>query len=123
MCMDDDEKSPTDRKHRDWTGTIMGALTAPVILSFAYFGKTEMGFTAAIVLIAAMVAIKLHWDLRRRAWFWGTIALILALHIPLLFIVRWPQTNIPTITFAIPIAIADFLLVNGAISLAEKVFS
>ena len=39
------------------------------------------------------------------------------------FIVRWPQTNIPTIAFAMPIGIADFLLISGAISLAEKVFS
>lgn len=37
-----------------------------------------------------------------------------------LFIVRWRQSNI---AFALPIGIADFLLISGAISLTEKMFS
>ena len=124
MSMANDEQSPTERQGRaDWTGTIIGVLLVPVFFSFVYLGKAQMGFTVCIVLGMAMIAIKLRWKLRRHAWFWVTIALILALHIPFLFIVRWPQTNVPTIAFSLPLGIADFLLISGAISLAEKVFS
>jgi hypothetical protein len=82
-----------------------------------------MGFTVMLVLGLVIFAVKLRWNLRRHAWFWVTIALILALHIPVLLFVRWPQTNIPTIAFAMPFGIADFLLISGAIILAERVFS
>jgi hypothetical protein len=82
-----------------------------------------MGFNAYIISCAVAIAIRLRWKLRRHAWFWVTIALILALHIPLLFLVRWPQTNIPTIAFSLPLGIVDFLLISGAIRLAEKFFA
>jgi hypothetical protein len=122
--MFDYEQSPPERPGRaDWKGTIIGALLSPVFFFFVYLGNAEIGFTVSIVLGMVILAIKLRWKLRRHAWFWVTIALILALHIPFLFIVRWPQTNIPTIAFSLPLGIADFLLISGAISLAEKVFS
>lgn len=120
----DDEQYPTERKGRtDWTGPIIVALLAPVFFFFVYLGKAQMGFTACIVLGMVMLAIRFRWKLRIYAWFWGTIGLILALHIPLLFIVRWPHTKYPTIGFSMPLGIADFLIVSAAISLAEKVFS
>lgn len=118
------EQPPTERQGRaDWTGLIMAALAAPVFFFFVYLGKAEMGFTVSLVLCVAMIAIKLRWKLRKHAWFWVTIALVMAVHIPLFFIVRWPQTKIPTIAFSMPLGIADFLLISGAISLAEKLFS
>jgi hypothetical protein len=122
--MADDEQPPGEPQRRaDWTGLIAAALASPVFFIFVHFGKPEIGFTALIALCMVIVAIRLRWKLRVHAWFWVTIALIMALQIPLLFIVRWPRTNIPTIAFALPIGIADFLLISGAISLAEKVFS
>jgi hypothetical protein len=122
--MANDEQSPTEPQGRaDWTGLIMAALAAPVFIFFAYLRKAEIGFTVSLVLCMAMIAIKLRWKLRRHAWFWITIALVLILHIPFFFIVRWPQTKIPTIAFSMPLGIADFLLISGAISLAEKLFS
>lgn len=122
--MFDYNQSPTERQGRaDWTGLKIAALAAPLFFFFVYLGKAEMGFTASLVLATVMLAIKLRWELRKHAWFWVTIALVLALHIPFLFVVRWPQTNIPTIAFSLPLGIADFLLISGAINLAEKVFS
>jgi hypothetical protein len=119
-----DHQSPPEQQGRaDWTGTIIGVLLIPVFVLFIFLGKAEMGFTVCIVLGMVMLAIKLRWKLRRRGWFWVTIADIMTLHIPFLFVVRWPQTNIPTIAFSLPLGIADFLLISGAISLAEKVFS
>lgn len=82
-----------------------------------------MGFSLALVLGAAALAVKLRWKLRKHAWFWATILLILALHVPFLFIVRWPESNVPTIAYSLPIGIVDFLLILGALNLAEKIFS
>lgn len=124
MSMFDDDQSPPEQQGRaDGTGTIIGILLLPVFFFFVYLGKAETGFTVSLVLGMAMIAIKLRWQLRRHAWFWVTIALVLALHVPFLLIVRWPKTNIPTIAFSLPLGIADFLLISGAISLAEKIFA
>jgi hypothetical protein len=112
-----------DPDRRDWTGTIIGAATLPVLFLFVYLGKPDMGFTIAIVLVAIMVAIYLRWRLRKHVWFWATIILVLALHIPLFFIVRWPSGNTPTIAYSMPLGIADFLLFSGALSVAERLFS
>src|SRR5580704_8536128 len=123
MSMPNDEQSSPERQGRtDWSGTIIGALLIPVFFLFIYLGKAELGFTVCIVLGMVILAIKRRWKLRRHAWFWVTIAIVLALHIPFLFSVRWPRSNVPTLAFSLPFGIADFLLISGAISLAEKIF-
>lgn len=112
-----------EKQKPDFTGTKIGAALLPVFVLFVYLGKAEMGFTVTLVLGMVMIAIYVRWKLRKHVWFWVAIASILFLHIPLFFAVRWPETNVPMIVYAMPIGIADFLLINGAISLAEKLFS
>jgi hypothetical protein len=122
--MFDNEQPPAEEKEpTDYTGLKIGAILAPVILLFAYLGNADMGLTVFIVLGAIIFAIKLRWKLRKHIWFWATIVLILALHVPLFYLVRWPQGKTPTIAYSMPLGIADFLLIMGAIGLAEKVFS
>ena len=121
--MFDYEEAPKEKSPTDWTGPIIVAMLAPLFFLFVYLGKAEMGFTACLVLGMFMVAVRLRWKLRRYAWFWGTIAFVLLLHIPFLFLVHWPQSNVPTIVYSLPLGIADFLLISGAISLAQKVFA
>jgi hypothetical protein len=118
-----DYESPKEETRTDWSGTIIGFMLLPVLFLFIYLGKAEMGFTLFIVLGVVIFAIKLRWKLRKHVWFWATISFILALHVPLLFIVRWPETNVPTIAFSLPLGIVDFLVIMGAISLAQRVFS
>jgi thiol:disulfide interchange protein len=81
-----------------------------------------MGLTVCIVLAMTMIAIWLRWRLQKYVWFWATIVSVLALHVPLFFLVRWPQGKFPTIAYTMPIGIADFFIILGAVGLAEKVF-
>ncbi len=120
--MFDYEEAPKEKSPTDWTGPIIVAMLAPLFFLFVYLGKAEMGFTACLVLGMFMVAVRLRWKLRRYAWFWGTIVFVLLLHIPFLFLVHWPQTHVPTIVYSLPLGIVDFLLISGAISLAQRVF-
>ncbi len=73
----------------DYTGLKIGAILAPVLLAFIYFGKADMGLAISIVLGVMMVAIKTRWYLREHVWFWAAIVLIFALHVPLFLRVRW----------------------------------
>jgi hypothetical protein len=114
-AMFDYEQPPPEREPADWTGTKIGVALIPVFFFFVYLGKPEMGFTVMIVLGIIMIAIYLRWKLRKHVWFWATIAFILLLHIPLFFVIRWPDTNVPTIAYSLPLGITDFLLISGAI--------
>ena len=113
---------PKEKQPTDYTGLIIAAILAPVLLLFMYLGKADMGLAVCIVLGMILLAIKIRWDLRKHAWFWATIVFILALHVPLLFIVPWREkTHVRFYGF--PIGIADFLIIQGAIGLAARVFS
>lgn len=117
-----DYETPRDKSRTDWSGTIIGAALLPVFFLFAAFDKEELGFNLIIVLGMAIYAVKLRWKLRRYVWFWVIIGLILALHIPFLFVVHWPESNVPTIVYSLPLGIWDFLLIMGGIGLAQKIF-
>ena len=95
-------------------------LASPVFLLITLLINADVGLAACIVFGMIMLAIEVRWDLRKHVWFWATIAFILALHVPLVFMVRWPQGNGPTLLYAMPIGIADFLIILGAVGLAER---
>lgn len=118
-----DYDPPKAKEPADYTGLKIGALLAPVLLLFIYLGKADMGLAVFIVLGVMMFAIKVRWNLRKHVWFWATIVFILALHVPLFLIVRWPQGPLPTLFYTLPIGVADFLIISGALGLAEKLLS
>ena len=113
---------PKRERRTDWTGTLIGIALLPVFVVFVWLDKAEMGFTVFIILAMIVLAIKLQWKLRKHIWFWATIAVVLAMHVPLIFIVRWPDTRIPTIAYSMPLGIADFLVISGAIALSKMLF-
>ena len=118
-----DPGPPNQKKPVDYTGLKVGLILAPVFVLFALLDKPDMGLAVCIVLGMTMLAVKMRWYLRRHFWFWAMIVLILALQVPLVFLIRVPQGDAPTLLYAMPVGIADFLVVLGAIGLAERVFS
>jgi hypothetical protein len=108
-----------EKKRADYTGIIIAAILIPVYLLFIYLGKEDLGWTIFVVLGAIMLAVRVRWDLRRHAWFWGTIAVVLVLHVPLLFVVQWPPAMFHWVVM-LPIAVADCLMTIGIVGLVEK---
>jgi 4-amino-4-deoxy-L-arabinose transferase-like glycosyltransferase len=118
-----DYESPKPKEPVDYTGLKIVAILAPVFFLITFLANADMGLTACIVLAMIMLAIKIHWYLRKHVWFWAIIAVILAFHVPLVFMVRWPQGHAPTLFYTMPIGIADFVIISGALKLAEQLFS
>ena len=106
----------------DYTGLIIGVILGPLFLLFLLLDEAEMGLKVFTVLAMAIFAIKLHWDSRNHFWFWAIIVIILALHVPLVLMVRLPQRNVPARSYVIPVGIADFVIFWGALDLAERLF-
>ncbi len=117
-----DYNPPEVKEPVDYTGLKIVGLLAPVFFIFAFLGDADLGLTTCIVLAMIMLAIKIRWRLRKYVWFWLIIVFILALHLPLILWIRWPQGHGPTLLYTMPIGIVDFLVVMGALGLAEKFF-
>jgi hypothetical protein len=108
-----------EKQSTDYTGVVIGIILLPVLLLFYYFGKEDMGRAVFLVLGAILFAIRIRWDLRRHFWFWGVIVLVLALHVPLFFIARWPHGWLPAVGW-LPIALADCLIILGIVRFVAK---
>jgi magnesium-transporting ATPase (P-type) len=117
-----DYDPPKQKEPVDYTGLKIGAVLLPVFFLITFLYNADAGLAAYMVLGVIVFAIKLRWYLRKHIWFWAVIAVILTLHVPLVFMVQCPK-NAPTIFYAMPIGIADFLIISGALGLAEKLFS
>ena len=118
-----DYDPPKEKEPVDYTGLKIVCILAPVFFLITFLSNADMGLAACIVLGMVMLAIKIRWQLRKRVWFWAIIGFVLALHVPLILMVRLPQRNVPTLFYTMPLGIADFLIISGALGLAERLFS
>ena len=64
-----------------------------------------------------MLALKRK--LWRQPWFWGTMAAIAALHVPLILFVPWGTKWVPAVAIAV-IDSADFRLILWILAVVEK---
>lgn len=115
--------TPKAKEPVDYTGVKIGILLLPIFFLLVFLGNADLGATVCIVLAAMIFAIKIRWNLRKHVWFWVIILFIFALHVPLFFIVRWPQGSLPTLFYTMPFGIVDFLIISKALGLAEKFLS
>ena len=100
---------------------LVGVCCLPLLFVFAYLGDTGRGMAAAISAYIIAVAVRYFWDLRRRIWFWVTIALIVCLHAALVRFIAWPDRDYRGVQL-LPIGLLDFAVAYGVIRLVENVF-
>jgi hypothetical protein len=65
------------------------------------------------------IAIALRWKLRRHVWFWATMAILAALHLPLILFVPWTTRWIPAVVIA-PVGIADLYAMLWVLSVVGR---
>ena len=105
-------------RRTDWTGPIIVLILSPVLLFFIYIGKGDLGRSVAVGLGMILLAIRARWDLRGHAWFWATVVFVLALHIPLFLVIRWPPGWTPGVVVW-PFAVVDVVVILGTVRLVE----
>jgi hypothetical protein len=110
---------PQKSKATDYTGVIIGAILCPVFFFFRYIGKTDLGLNVGLCLGMFLFAIRIRWDLRTRPWFWIVVTLVLVLHVPLFFLIQWPDTWVPGAAL-LPFGIADLLIFLGVVRFVEN---
>ena len=113
--MEDSEDKPTN-----YVGLIVFVIALPLFVLFGHIGKENLGYNVGFCLAIAIAVVMICWDLRFRVWFWTIIIVLLALHIPLMMRVQWPQGWVPWVVL-LPIGLADGLVYLGVVKLVEKV--
>lgn len=110
-----------DRQIRlPWWGVlcvIFGAL--PLLFLFDHFGKLALARPTLTSVAMVTIAIALRWQLRRHVWFWITMAVIAALHVPLILFVPWTTKWVPAFVI-IPIGMADLYAMLWILSVVGK---
>jgi hypothetical protein len=95
------------------------AILVPVYVIASYFWGDNVGLTCTICLGTNVVAIGICWDLSKHLWFWGVMFVVLALHVPLILMVHWPDYWIPGIAL-LPIGLVDVLIIVKVVRFVEK---
>lgn len=112
--MDDSEDKPTS-----YVGLIIFAIALAVFVFFGHIGKENLGYNVGFCLATVVIVVMICWDLRFKVWFWAIIIALLALHIPLMVSVQWPQGWVSWVVL-FPIGLIDVLIYLGVIKLTEK---
>jgi hypothetical protein len=118
-----DYDPPKEKEPPDYSDLIIALMLTPVFILVTYLKSADTALSVCVVLGMTLFAIKLRWYLRKHVWFWAIIVFILTLHVPLVFIFRWPHGNVPIRDYAIPIGIVDFFIIIVAIDTADRIFS
>jgi hypothetical protein len=87
---------------------------------FERFGKLDLVLPIlnSIGVLGFMIALKRK--LWRHAWFWGTMTIIAALHVPLILFVPRTTRWVPALAIAV-IDSVDFCLILWILSVVQKV--
>jgi hypothetical protein len=93
--------------------------TAVLAFLFISFGRFELARPTMVSVAMVGLAITMRWKLRKHVWFWITMTILAALHLPLILFVPWTTRWIPAILIA-PVGIADLYAMLWVISVVAK---
>jgi len=103
-----------------WWGVlcaIIGGL--PIVWLFDHLGKFDLFLPTFNCIAVLGFAIAVKRNLRPHAWFWGTMAILAALHVPLILFVPWTTKWVPAIAIA-AIDSADLIVMLTILSVVGK---
>jgi hypothetical protein len=91
----------------------------PVYLLFVYFRRFDLARPTVFSVAIVVIAIAMRWKLRQHVWFWGTMIIFAALHVPLILFVPWTTKWVPALVI-IPIGFADLYMMLWVLSVVGK---
>jgi hypothetical protein len=103
-----------------WWGVLCWMFVCALIVwLFDHLGRFDLARPALYSIGMLGVAVAIKRRLRRQAWFWISMTVIVALHVLLVLFVPWSTKWVPAIVI-IPIGIADLYLILAILSVVEK---
>ena len=84
----------------------------PIIWLFDHFGRLDLAMPALSGIGLFGFIITLKWTLRRYVWFWTTMTIIAALHVPLILFVHWTTRWVPAAMIAGIVSVDFFVIIT-----------
>jgi hypothetical protein len=102
-----------------WVLLCLGVSSFLMAWLFDHYGKVNLTLPAYnfVVVLGFVIAVKRN--LRRHTWFRGTMAILAALHVPLILFVPWTTKWVPALLIA-AIDSADLIVMLAILALVEK---
>lgn len=94
---------------------------AVIIWPLNHSGRLDLALPTLNCIGVFGFLIVLKWKLRRRAWFWATVAIVAALHVSLILLVPWTGKWVPAIAVA-AIDSADLIAILAILAVLGKLF-
>lgn len=103
-----------------WWGVLCGIIASALVAwLFDHLGRFDLARPTLYSVVMVAIAAAIKWKLRRHLWFWITMTVIAALHVPLILLVPWTTKWVPAIVI-IPFGIADLYVMLAILSVVEK---
>jgi hypothetical protein len=116
----DSDIKATKQMRLPWWAMLCGIIAAALMAwLFDHFGRFSLVRPTLYSVAVLGVAIAIKWKMKRQVWFWGTMAVIVALHVLLILFVPWTTKWIPAVVI-IPIGIADLYAILALLSVVGK---
>ena len=110
-------KGRLDRLTAKW-GVFAFACSSPLLLFFYHRGEPGKGMVASAFAMVTLIVAGLFWDLRKSVWFWVSAIGTVAIHVPIVIFIPWPDSNHARGLLAI--GLPDLFLVYGCFKMVEK---
>lgn len=123
MSLVDDVRSDiraAKRYRLSWRGKVGGIIASMLCAWLFYrFGKLDLALPSMNSVAVLGVMLVLKRKLWRHSWFWGTMAVIAELHVPLILFVPWTTSWVPALAIA-AIDSVDFCLILWILAAVAK---
>lgn len=103
-----------------WWGVLCWMAACAVIV-WPFYQLRRLDLARPLLYSVGMVgvAIAIRWKMRGHVWFWVTMIILAALHLPLILFVPWTTKWIPAFLI-VPFAMADLYAMLWVLSLVGK---
>jgi hypothetical protein len=110
-----------DRQMRlPWWGVLCVIIGAFLLFFlFDHFGKLAIARPTLYSVAIISITVAMRWKLKGHMWFWITMIVLAALHVPLVLLVPWTTRWVPAFVI-IPIGIVDSYAMLWVISVVGK---
>jgi hypothetical protein len=103
-----------------WWGVLSWTIGClPILWLLDQSGRFNLALPVlnSIGMLGFLILVK--WNLRRHVWFWMTMIVMAALHVPLILYIPWTTRWVPALAIAV-IDSVDFCLILAILSVVEN---
>jgi hypothetical protein len=91
----------------------------PIFFWADHLGKLNLVMPVMMTFLVVSLVIKLNWEWRQYTWFWVTLTILAAVHVPLCVFIPWPDRGGLRALFA-GLATIDTCVMLGILALIHQ---